>query len=92
MPTLVAVRHNPVLKAYYTRLVGQGKCKMVALVATMRKLICILNTMIKNDQKWNPNLIKIARFSRQSLSGPVLFTLSEIEGSNPYLVSVLASE
>lgn len=60
MPTLVAVRHNPVLKAYYTRLVGQGKCKMVALVATMRKLICILNTMIKNNQKWNPNLIKIA--------------------------------
>ena len=60
MPTLVAVRHNPVLKAYYTRLVGQGKCKMVALAATMRKLICILNTMIKNNQKWNPNLIKIA--------------------------------
>jgi transposase len=60
MPTLVAVRHNPVLKAYYTRLVRQGKCKMVALVAAMRKLICILNVMIKNNQKWNPNLIKIA--------------------------------
>jgi len=59
MPTLVAVKHNPVLKAYYTRLVGLGKCKMVALVATMRKLVCILNTMVKNNQKWNPNLIKI---------------------------------
>jgi transposase len=60
MPTLVAVRHNPVLKAYYRRLVSQGKCKMVALIAAMRKLICILNTMLKNNQKWNPNLIKIA--------------------------------
>jgi transposase len=60
MPTLVAVRHNPVLKAYYTRLVSQGKCKMVALVAAMRKLICILNAMLKNNQKWNPNLIKSA--------------------------------
>lgn len=60
MPTLVAVRYNPVLKAYYTRLVGQGKCKMVALIAAMRKLICILNSMIKNNQKWNLNLIKTA--------------------------------
>jgi len=60
MPTLVAVRHNPVLKIYYLRLLDQGKCKMVALIAVMRKLICILNTMIKNNQKWNPNLVKIA--------------------------------
>jgi transposase len=60
MPTLVAVRHNSVLKAYYTRLVSQGKCKMVALIAAMRKLICILNAMLKNNQKWNLNLIKIA--------------------------------
>jgi transposase len=60
MPTLVAVRHNPILKAYYTRLLSKGKCKMVALVAVMRKLICILNTMMKNGQKWNPKLIKIS--------------------------------
>lgn len=60
MPTLVAVRHNPVLKAYYTRLVSKGKCKMVALIAAMRKLICILNAMLKNNQKWDLNLIKIA--------------------------------
>lgn len=60
MPTLVAVRHNPVLKTYYTRLLNSGKCKMVALVASMRKLICILNTMVRNNQKWNPNLMKIA--------------------------------
>jgi transposase len=60
MPTLVAVRHNPVLKAYYVRLLSQGKCKMVALVAVMRKLICILNTMVKKNQNWQPNLTKIA--------------------------------
>lgn len=59
MPTLVAVRHNPILRAYYNKLLGRGKCKMVALVAVMRKLICILNTMAKNNQEWNPNLIKI---------------------------------
>ena len=59
MPTLVAVRHNPILKAYYIRLISRGKCKMVALVAVMRKLICILNTMTKNNQMWNPNLMKI---------------------------------
>lgn len=53
MPTLVAVRHNPILKAYYTGLLSRGKCKMVALVAVMRKLICILNAMVKNNQKWN---------------------------------------
>jgi transposase len=59
MPTLVAVQHNPILKAYYIRLLSRGKCKMVALVAVMRKLVCIMNTMTKNNQKWNPNLIKI---------------------------------
>ena len=60
MPTLVAVRHNPILRAYYNKLLGRGKCKMVALVAVMRKLICILNTMAKNNQEWNPNSIKIS--------------------------------
>jgi transposase len=60
MPTLVAVRHNPILRAYYNKLLSRGKCKMVALVAVMRKLICIMNTMVKNNQVWNPNLIKIA--------------------------------
>ena len=60
MPTLVAVRYNPILRAYYNKLLIRGKCKMVALVAVMRKLICILNTMTRKNQKWNPNLIKIA--------------------------------
>lgn len=50
MVTLVAVRHNPVLKAFYQRLVAAGKKKKVALVACMRKTITILNAMVR-DQK-----------------------------------------
>ena len=48
-----ATRHNPVLKAFYDRLVAKGKEKKVALTACMRKLICILNTMIARRQKWD---------------------------------------
>ncbi|MEN6429127.1 MAG: IS110 family transposase, partial [Phycisphaerales bacterium] len=53
---LAAVRHNPVIRAFYQRLVNNGKAKMVALVAAMRKLLTILNTMIKNNLIWNPDL------------------------------------
>ena len=61
MPTLVAVRHNPVLKRYYLRLVEkEGKCKMVAVVAAMRKLLCIMNTMLKKNQNWQQNFVKTA--------------------------------
>jgi len=48
-----ATRHNPVLKAFYRRLVVKGKEPKVALVACMRKLIVILNTMIARRQKWD---------------------------------------
>jgi transposase len=48
-----ATRHNPVLKAFYDRLVAKGKEKKVALVACMRKLIVILNTMIARREKWD---------------------------------------
>ena len=51
-----ATRHNPVLKAFYRRLIAKGKQPKVALVACMRKLIVILNTMIARRQKWNPAL------------------------------------
>jgi transposase len=50
-----ATQHNPVLKAFYDRLVAKGKEKKVALVACMRKLICILNVMIARRQKWDAN-------------------------------------
>ena len=48
-----ATRHNPVLKAFYTRLIAKGKPKKVALVACMRKLIVILNVMIARGEKWD---------------------------------------
>ncbi len=51
-----ATRHNPVLKAFYRRLVAKGKQPKVALVACMRKLICILNVMIARRQKWDASL------------------------------------
>jgi len=54
MATLAAAtRHNPVLKAFYDRLVAKGKLKKVALTACMRKLICILNVMIERREKWD---------------------------------------
>ena len=55
MPTMgAATQHNPVLKAYYQRLIARGKEAKVAIIACMRKLIVILNTMLARDQTWNP--------------------------------------
>jgi transposase len=54
MPCLgAATQHNPVLKAFYQRLLAKGKKKKVALIACMRKLIVILNTMIARREKWD---------------------------------------
>lgn len=56
MPCLgAATQNNPVLKAFYQRLIARGKEPKVALVACMRKLIIILNTMIARRQKWDPS-------------------------------------
>jgi len=52
MPTLVAVRHNPKIRAFYQRLIQHGKPKMVALIAAMRKLLTCLNAMLKTGQPW----------------------------------------
>ena len=54
MAALVASHRNPVLAAFYQRLRGGGKPAKVALVAVMRKLLTILNTMIKHQSRWNP--------------------------------------
>jgi transposase len=48
-----ATRHNPMLKAFYRRLIGKGKKPKVALVACMRKLIVILNVMIARRERWD---------------------------------------
>jgi transposase len=52
MGALVATRHNPVIKAFYERLLAAGKEKKVALTTCMRKLLTILNAMIKQQTKW----------------------------------------
>jgi transposase len=55
MATLVASRHNPVIRAQYQKLLAAGKPKKVALVACMRKLLTILNAMLRTGQPWrNP--------------------------------------
>lgn len=55
MAALVAARFNPVISQFYNRLCSMGKAKKVALVACMRKLIIILNTMLKNHTTWHIN-------------------------------------
>ncbi|MGH7376415.1 MAG: IS110 family transposase [Candidatus Methylomirabilales bacterium] len=55
MGTLVAVRHTPVLRAFYQRLRAVGKLPKVALTACMRKLLTILNAMLKQQTRWNPS-------------------------------------
>jgi transposase len=58
MSTLVATRHNPVIREFYERLLAAGKEKKVALTACMRKLLTILNAMAKNQQRWQPRVAK----------------------------------
>lgn len=52
MATLTATRHNPVIKVFYDRLLKSGKEKKVALVACMRKLLTILNAIVRNQTPW----------------------------------------
>jgi len=56
MATLVATRSNPVIRAFYHRLLESGKEKKVALTACMRKLLTILNAMIRSMRIWQPGL------------------------------------
>lgn len=52
MATWVATRHNPVMRAFYQRLLAKGKLKLVALVACMRKLLVILNALSRDNTLW----------------------------------------
>jgi len=54
LAALVASRHNPVLKAFHSRLRAVGKPKMVAIIAVARKILTILNAMIRDKTKWQP--------------------------------------
>lgn len=62
MASLVATRFNPVIKQFYERLCAAGKAKKVALTACMRKLLIILNAMLKHRTPW--------RYSAPQLLGP----------------------
>lgn len=53
MSALVATRFNPVVRAFYQRLCAAGKAKKVALTACMRKLLTILNAMLKHRTRWH---------------------------------------
>ena len=56
MATLVATRHNPTIRAFYERLVAAGKAKKLALTACMRKLLVILNAMLRDGTPWRATL------------------------------------
>ena len=56
MATLVAVRFNPLIKAFYERLISKGKLKKVALTACMHKLLIVLNAMMKSSHAWQPQI------------------------------------
>lgn len=60
MATLTATCHNEVIKKFFDRLRNAGKPFKVAMVACIRKLLCILNQMVKNRQRWNQHLPKSA--------------------------------
>ena len=58
MGALVASRHNPVIRSFCQRLLAAGKPKKLALTACMRKLLTILNGMVKSGRPWNPHVMK----------------------------------
>ena len=57
MAALTALRFNPVIKEFYQRLVSKGKPRKVALTACMRKLLSIVNLMVRNQTTWKTDLV-----------------------------------
>ena len=53
MAALVATKRNAVIRGFYVRLLAAGKSKKPALVACMRKLLTILNTMVRTGEPWS---------------------------------------
>lgn len=56
MAALVGVKHNPILRTFYTRLCAAGKVFKVAITACMRKLLTILNAMVHHQRHWDPQI------------------------------------
>ncbi len=52
MATLSATRHNPAVRAFYQRLIAAGKPPKVAMTACMRKLLALLNAMVRDNRPW----------------------------------------
>ena len=59
MPMLSAIQYNPQIKAFYDRLIMKGKVRKVAVIACMRKLLTILNTMLKIKAQWDANYANV---------------------------------
>jgi transposase len=57
MAALSARRYNPPIRSFYDRLIARGKTGKQAIVACMRKLIIILNAIIRNRTSWEPKLV-----------------------------------
>ena len=70
MPALVAVRHDPHVRAYYEHLLARGKTKMQALVATMRKLLHAIYGMFKHDQPFEGQKVYAASTASAPASVP----------------------
>jgi transposase len=68
MSTLVASRRNPVVQAFYARLLAAGKKPKVALTACMRKLLVILNTMLRDQTPWTAETVTLPRATPAPLS------------------------
>ena len=57
MSALVATRFNPIIRAFHSRLIASGKLPKVAIIACMRKLLTILNAMLRDRTSWSPSEI-----------------------------------
>ena len=60
MAVVAAIRCNPVIRMFYERLRQAGKPAKVALTACMRKVLTILNAMLRHGTRWDMNYLKIA--------------------------------
>ncbi|MYA03714.1 MAG: hypothetical protein F4Y37_03760 [Caldilineaceae bacterium SB0664_bin_22] len=60
MATVTATRHNPAIHAFYTRLCQRGKPRKVVLIAAMRKLLLILNAVIRDQVAWQQEPVSTA--------------------------------
>ncbi len=60
MATLAAIRFNPTIKGFYNRLCQAGKLRKVALIASMRKFLTILNAMVRDQTPWRPSTVEVS--------------------------------